>query len=407
MRLNGKPVTDLTYDDITALLGQSEAQNLDFKLRGYEGGAWATDLAKDVIGMANASGGVILIGVDEQNEQVVGWPGVSLENGGKDPMEKYQRSLRERIEPPIGGLVVRAIDIGRDKYVIAIGVPPSFARPHRTRFQGDTSGRGLWMVRRERDTIPMTYEEIKASFLGVAQIDRQVREFHRERVALCQRNWPNVQGYGGVMALHVAPLGFAKGRLDIRQALRLRDHFQPPGEHAGHVGLLADFDGVTGRITMGPAGESTGWVKVYRDGTVEGIKGHYTALEGQQGDQGRRHLFNHFAFELDVRNAVSLYIDGLTKLGCNPPFGISLTLFNGAPAAIDQMGGQRRPIEIAIATLDPGLIENVAIGSTYDTELRPLFDQLWNAFGMPRCLSYDEKGVWRGIPGAVPFEAYW
>jgi hypothetical protein len=26
--------------------------------------------------------------------------------------------------------------------------------------------------------------------------------------------------------------------------------------------------------------------------------------------------------------------------------------------------------------------------------LRPLFDRLWNAFGHPRCLDYDESGEW-------------
>jgi hypothetical protein len=406
MRVNGKPVSELIADDITALLGQSESQVIDFKMVGYEGGSWAAELAKDVIGMANASGGVILIGIDEQNEQVVGWPGIALENGGKDPMEKYQRSLRDRVEPPVYGIIIRSIDIGNGRHVVAIGIPASFGRPHRVKITGDGSGRGRWAIRRERDTLDMTYDEIRASFLGAAQADSKVREFHRERAALLQRTWSTVQGYGGVMVLHVVPIGFPKGQLDVQRALMLRDFFQPPGENPGFVGLFADFDGVIGRVTIGQEGESTGWVKVYRNGIVEGVKGHYTALDGMPGDQGRRYVFNHYRFERSVLAAVSAYIDGLMKLGFDPPFAISLTLLNGPPATIDQIGGHRRPIEHTTATLEPGLIENIVSGSQYDTELHPMFDQLWNAFGMPRALSFDNNGVWRGIPGPVNMQQY-
>ena len=401
MRLNGKPVTYLTADDITALLGQSESQTVDFKLAGYSGSGWQNELAKDVIGMANQSGGVILIGIEEKNEEVIGWPGISLENGNKDPMEKYYRSLRERIEPPALGLVIREIKVHEDRYVIAIGVPASLSRPHRTKITGEGSGRGRWAIRRERDTVDMSYEEIRASFLGAAQIDRQAREFHRDRTAVIKADWRANSGYGAVMVMHITPIGFGNQQFNVASALELRRFFNPPGEPTGMAGLLADFDGIVRRITMGAEDEWTGWVKVYRYGTVEGVMGHYACLQGEPGDQHRRRVFNHFNFENNVRASTKSYIEGLLALGYNPPFAVSLSLLNGERAVIDTVGGRARQLDRAIMTMEPGLIEAVAPGQSYDAELRPLFDQLWNAFGIPRCLSYDDNGVWRGHPGVV------
>jgi hypothetical protein len=43
---------------------------------------------------------------------------------------------------------------------------------------------------------------------------------------------------------------------------------------------------------------------------------------------------------------------------------------------------------------DEVLIENV--GEPVEKMLRPVFDQIWNAFGYPRSLNYDRSGNWLG-----------
>jgi predicted HTH transcriptional regulator len=81
MRLNGKFVAELTETDMAQLVqdGRAEDQNLDFKREAYgKGDTDKKELVKDVLGFANASGGVILIGVAERGEIAHEIPGIEL-----------------------------------------------------------------------------------------------------------------------------------------------------------------------------------------------------------------------------------------------------------------------------------------------------------------------------------------
>ena len=68
MRLNGKLAGDLSQDDLMQLIEdrRPEDRYLDYKRDPYgKTDADKRELLKDVVGLANASGGVILIGIEE------------------------------------------------------------------------------------------------------------------------------------------------------------------------------------------------------------------------------------------------------------------------------------------------------------------------------------------------------
>jgi predicted HTH transcriptional regulator len=157
--------------------------------------------------MANTAGGVLLIGVEENGERAIGIPGIALENGDRDPMERYERMLRDRIEPPIQGIQIKSIPVGKDgNYVIAIGVPTSMSRPHRTKVSGEGSGRGRWAIRRNKNTDDMTYSEIRGAFLDLADIEARVRQFHAARINVCSRSTlGSMRIYRGAHELGVQP----------------------------------------------------------------------------------------------------------------------------------------------------------------------------------------------------------
>src|ERR1019366_4228329 len=225
MRLNGKFVGDLDEQNLLQLVvdGREEDQNLDVKVQVYGGGSGGAELAKDVIGLANAFGGVLLIGVDEKDERIVGVPGLELENGDRTLMDSYDRMLRDRIEPPIQGVQFKAIEIEGGQHVIAIGVPMSISRPHRTKVGGDGSPRSRWTIRRNKNTVDMTYSEIRSAFLESADIERRVRDFHSLRIAHVRQFAERFQGNLGIMLVHVIPLVSEGVRLDIRKALNRND----------------------------------------------------------------------------------------------------------------------------------------------------------------------------------------
>lgn len=400
MRLNNKFVGQITEEDLLQLItdGRREDQHLDFKRDAYP----ATDsgrksLIDDVLSFANASGGVILIGIAEERDKAREIPGVELESA-REPMERYRRTVEANTEPMLTGIQISEIELrAAGRFVIAIGIPSSPVRPHRSKTTGYTSGR--WTIRRNTNVSDMTYHELRSGFSRLDESARSLRAFHADRCKFANdfvtRN--NLTGLGGHLVLHVIPLGPEGIPFDLPKALTLRQQFVLPGEHMGMIGLQPDLDGVIASARLGDDRNwGWGWVKVRRDGWAEGVMGNYARFDGMEGDTGRKLTFNHPWFERSVRDSVKGYIEGLVQLGFNPPFAVAVSLLNAHECIIDRLRSRPKALGRPVATLDPVIVQEYASDRHYDVQLRSLFDQLWNGFGFNSCPSFDDAGNWRG-----------
>ncbi|WP_273652984.1 helix-turn-helix domain-containing protein [Cellulomonas fimi] len=127
----GAEVDDLAYDDIVGLVASNVAESfdLDFKRDSYvssDGGKKA--LAIDVAALANAAGGVIVLGVDEDDQaRASAAPGVDTSD---DEVRRLVQTVAAGVAP-LPPFDVRAIP-GRDGRpgFIAIAVARSALAPH-------------------------------------------------------------------------------------------------------------------------------------------------------------------------------------------------------------------------------------------------------------------------------------
>jgi hypothetical protein len=98
-----------------------------------------------------------------------------------------------------------------------------------------------------------------------------------------------------------------------------------------------------------------------------------------------------------MQKIVSRYLALLRRLGVEPPVRVFLTLIGVAGHSFPIWNvrmlhqGAPRVREDIINLRGPALDSfEVAVPRAF----RQLFDRLWNAFGYPRCLDYDEDGAW-------------
>jgi hypothetical protein len=118
-------VSDWTIEDLEGLIGLEEDQRLEFKRSAkLLGGKWKSELAKSVSAMANAVGGILVIGLaeDESNRSVAGSidEGLTLDQVSPDQLGQ---ALNAGILPHLAGLVIRPIDLGQGRFAYAIEVP--------------------------------------------------------------------------------------------------------------------------------------------------------------------------------------------------------------------------------------------------------------------------------------------
>jgi len=148
-----KPTDEITFSDVAAFIQEKNRENiiLDYK------GDWPRNLAKVIAAMANTQGGLIFIGVTEENnsgrpEDVVG---VDLGRGEDQLRQRVISTAFQGIYPPVMPEVGACLlDSDPSRAVVIIRVVPSDRTPHAV------DNRTKIYVRVDSQTVP--YERLAA-----------------------------------------------------------------------------------------------------------------------------------------------------------------------------------------------------------------------------------------------------
>lgn len=176
MIFDGRPTDRLTADDLRGLItgGVREDQFVEFKREPYPASdAGKRELLKDVTAFANAVGGYILIGVDENGE------GRASELVGVENAEQVRRSMLDRcltlIDPRLTDLDIGIVPVdGHD--IVVCRVPESPRKPHAA--VPDREHHYFWL--RHQDGVKlMTVAEVREAIAGDA-VQRELSELRRE-----------------------------------------------------------------------------------------------------------------------------------------------------------------------------------------------------------------------------------
>lgn len=167
-----------TFPDLEQLVKDhvEESQTLEYKRDAY-----GTDdenrreLLRDVVSIANAYGGTLLIGIDEdEHGAATALPGI---DGADVHLERTLGISLASIEPRITGLRMRAIPAPGGKAILCLSIPRSHRAPHMVMYKGLNQ---FW-VRHDRQKGKMSVEEIGDAFLKTRTILEDLKSFLKHR----------------------------------------------------------------------------------------------------------------------------------------------------------------------------------------------------------------------------------
>jgi predicted HTH transcriptional regulator len=216
MILESKPLSELTGDDIKALLDDQvpEGKRLDYKrdLPGPKDGD-RKEFLFDVSSFANASGGHLVYGIDESTgipSQIVG---LAVPNADAESL-RLQSMILDGIDPRISGLELRFIRIATGRSVLVISIPKSWALPHMVTSQGTNK----FYSRSAGGKHLVDVGELRAMFLASNQASEQVKKFRAERISqILAGETPTPVGGGPKTVLHIVPIqSLDSGSLEVR-----------------------------------------------------------------------------------------------------------------------------------------------------------------------------------------------
>lgn len=384
-----RPLASIITLDMELLVEEAvhESRHLEFKRElPHKGDSSMVPFTLEVCAFANAGGGYIVYGIDETPIAEQGQGGIAsgivpIFDDMDAAINRLSNFVHSRIQPQIA-VAMKAVPTGptlQDGFTLVIRVPSSMKTPHAV-VDGVTH---KFPIRVSRGINYMDSSEIRRAMVQAESATENIHRFLKVRY-----EHHRAEFIEGSTVLHIIPLGLEFDG-DILRLIPTRDALRkafPPLWNQGY----ADRYNIDGYVTYGYRGHAKSGSKysstqVFRNGTIEAVT-HDWAIDN---------ILHHERLVEQILVAVETYTQQLENLGTPYPIILSLAL-NVPVATAMYLQTQRKSEEVGIAGI---FIPHILVYQkpvNWHTELKPIFDMLWNAFGLEKCHYYDEEGQYRG-----------
>jgi hypothetical protein len=393
MLWEGRQLRDIRDTDVRRLVESGLEEHLQLEYKGAlydDSDRGRREFLLDVCMFANASGGLILIGVPERRDdqgQPTGVPDVGGTLGVELPnpeavLSAYDARVMEAIEERLP-LESISIDVGERRRILAIRVANSVNKPHSVRHQGHI----YFPSRRERQRYTLTVREIKELVMRTAsrlqQAEEQLGNFFRET--------PRSAGLPYLL-IGAVPVFFEDFLVDVRAegVRRALGNFNR-AELPEYRNPSYAFDGLERSEERNEYR-----VKFRRDGLVGASL--QLPLVPQRPGADNQQVFLLSAIDIQLRRFVlrASGVYGAATIGAPYVLGMMLRIprpLTGAYAGVGGVAEYTEPVQARDYLFPFVQIDDL---SSVDRVIRPLCDQAHQMFGREGSPNFNTEGAWVG-----------
>ena len=329
---------------------------------------------------ANAVGGTILFGIDEErdaNNKPTGIAGqaIGVQTHNADAeIRRVTDIIRNGIEPALPDVTITPIDGFDQGPVISIHIPRSHRGPHMVSFKA--SPRFFSRVSTGRH--PLDIDELRDAFLRSEDLPARIRDFRNRRIqAIDAGETPVPMEPSPLVVLHVVPVD----TFGDHNAISFTDLIS-----AGRNMRLVGFSGwnhtinLDGHLTWVPTkGEgpkhALGYLQIFRDGTIEAVDGLEVPPAADTGGS-----LSPTALEALIVKQLTEYGHHFASLPVGNELAIMVTLLNMQGFRAEPCDRyEERVLDRRIAAIPEVVIASDS--ASQPVTLKPVLDMLWQACG--------------------------
>lgn len=395
MAIRGTPVAEITETDLQDLMVNRvrESQALEYKRDAYgRNDEQIREMLRDLSAMANAFGGDVLVGVDEDGDGIaIDLPGIE---NAEEEAQRMISSCVSNIEERIFGLVAWPVPLNNGRHVIVVRIPRSLRAPHMVTFRGLNQ---FW-VRHDRQKSSMSIHEIREACLRVEERMDKLEWFFENRKNVIRAAMGNLPYY----IVSVTPILVDAEVVDIRDA-QIRNILADPPEQR-REGWNVIIGGNPRPTLHGLSMEAHRWksLELLRNGHLElrvaideeSFCRSQVEIEGQQHPVLSAHPLVEYPVSL-IRLGKAIY----AYLGLTEPAVCFIGLFNVQGFALARYPTVERGRPASYYGPIPWREQDLEVGPRQiesleqpDRAIRDFVDRIWQAFGFEQAPLFDAEG---------------
>jgi hypothetical protein len=230
--------------------------------------------------------------------------------------------------------------------------------------------------------------QLRSAFTLSNTVTERIRAFRADRIiALSNNDTPIPFVDDPKIVLYCIPIESFAGRpqYDVLQFYLGAQRLQPMGTLSYSQRL--NLEGI---LAFGGGSVSHTYTQLYRTGMIEAVQGGVLASE-----YGVKMTIPSVAYEQYVFNYLPYCLQVLQQIGANVPVAVALTLIRTRGLVMSLNAFEREtnyPIKEDTLILPETVVEDFSkpVGNI----LKPLFDLVWNACGLPASKNFDADGNW-------------
>jgi hypothetical protein len=381
-----KRLDDIDEETLASLLSNavSEGRTIEYKrqLPSNSDGDKKEFLA-DVSSFANSGGGDLLFGVEEDD-------GVPIKIVGIQPTD-FDLEIRRLDSIIASGLApriryaTRVVKCHNGRASLIVRVDRNWIGPHRVIFKGHDKFYG----RNSAGKYPLDVDELRAAFTLPATVTERIRAFRTDRIiAISSGDTPVPLPETPKIVLHCIPIESFSGQ----PSYDLLSFYSDPtklGPMAARGGWNRRLN-LEGLVVFAGADPSLVYTQLFRNGVIEAVNAHYLAPRYKEDL-----AIPSIAYEEVVNDYLPICFETLKKMGANAPVLVALTFTStrGLYMGVDDFGlVQGYPIQADTIVVPAGMVSDFS--TPPGKILKPMFDLVWNACGLPASRNFDSEGNW-------------
>lgn len=347
------------------------------------------DFLAGVSSFANALGGDLICGIKERAGKASEVCGIQIDDSDAAIL-RIENMILDGVEPRIPGISTRAIPLEESRVAIIVRIPRSWALPHMVKFKKHTR----FYSRTSAGKYPLDVQEMRALFVLSETTTERIRNFRVERIGnIVARETPVLLEENPKIVLHIVPIGAfdpAK-KYDLSLIAQNPTSIRPMG--VSSWSHRYNFDGF---LTFGHSSQTAGspsYFQIFHNGSIESVNSRLLR------SRGNNRIIPSLSYERDLIEVLRSSISTQRELNIEPPLFVMLSLLevSGYTMAIDTTRysideDEIQPIDRDVLMVPEVLIEHFDCSAA--DVLKPAFDAVWNAAGLPRSMNYDDDGNW-------------